>query len=86
MADQIRVRILAAQRVRYDQTVTMTPEEWAEFKATPAEDLQESGGGLEAWLDLANVSDAEDFDDFFEAFVVDATGKKVTPRDEYEGE
>lgn len=80
MSDEnnVEIRIRASQMVRYDQTVTMTRKEWEKIKAMDEERcVQELAG----WLDLSDVSDADDIEDDVDAFVVGSDNKMVKPRD-----
>lgn len=84
MADKhVNVRVVAAQRVHYDQTLAFTVEDWERFKKLSERDARDE---LVDRLDLRNVVDADDLEDDFEAEVVDITNKPVKPADSYQGE
>jgi hypothetical protein len=76
----IRVLVHAKQNVSYDQTLSFTPEEWQEFKDM---DCRAQGDELTGRLDLRDVSDRETIEEF-EATVVDAKGKPLSPLDQVE--
>jgi hypothetical protein len=80
MSDEnnVEIRIQASQMVRYDQTVTMTRRQWERIKALDEERRVQE---LAVWLDLSDVSDADDIEDDVDAFVVDGDDKMVKPRD-----
>lgn len=79
---KINVRITASCKVHYDQTVKMTRKEWEALKKS-SERAITTGGALEAWLDLADISNADNMEDDFEMEVVDESGKPATPPDIY---
>ncbi len=81
MSEKLKVRLTATQKIRYDQTVEMTAEQWAKFKATDERTHIVHGGDLSGWLDLTQEDDYGDLDDF-EAEVIDENGKVI---DSYEG-
>ena len=85
MSDKIKVRITCSERVRYDQTVEMTREEWAKLKATPERKMEDGDRSpLSSWLDLREPVSSDNFDDI-ELDVVDEENKPVRPADCYEG-
>ena len=85
MSTKIKVRITCSERLRYDQTVEMTREQWAELKATPERKMEDGVmSPLSSWLDLRDPVSGDDFDDI-ELDVVDDENKPVKPSDCYEG-
>jgi hypothetical protein len=85
MSDKLKIRITCSERVRYDQTVEMTREEWLKLKATPERKMEDGDmSPLTSWLDLREVLSGDDFDDI-EIDVVGDDNKPVKPSDCYDG-
>ena len=84
MSDRkVRVRIRTTQTIRFDQTVEMTVEEWAELKKTPERTMDdELMSPLNELLDFTNVDTDGDYD-MPELDVVGEDNKPVTPADFY---
>jgi len=61
-----QVRVRAMQTVYYDQVVTLSDEEWAEYQEKEDdEDNQEQWFQefAEKWIDVAIIEDSDTFDD-----------------------
>lgn len=85
MNKKIKVRIKCSERVRYDQTVEMTRDEWAELKSTKETLIEDSMmSPLAEWLNMRDPNDTDGFCDI-EIEVVDENKKPVVPEDCYEG-
>lgn len=83
MSEKLKIRITCSERVRYDQTVEMTREEWDELKATPAREMEDGDmSPLTSLLDLRDPVSSDEFDDI-ELDVVDDDNKPVKPADGY---
>ena len=82
--DFVNVEIIARQTVVYSQTKTISRKRWEEIKATPEREITDGDGILAELLDLTDICDWEDFD-INTIRLVDAVGKPIKPKDEYEG-
>jgi len=77
MAERIRIKVSARQMVKYSQVLTLSQEEWDDFKKMSERQQGEMLGDL---LDLRDVADAEPID-CFDATRIDENGNAVSPSD-----
>ena len=86
MSELINVRISCSERVYYDKTVSMKPEEWTAFKNTPSRQMEcSSTSPINDWVDPSEVVRSGGFDDIEAVVVGDDYQTPMQPEDCYEG-
>lgn len=80
--DIVLVNLRAEQKFKFDQTIKMTREEWADFKSL---DSHEAAVRVGDFLDAKDPFDWDDVEDDFEAAIVDKNGDRIKPIDQYGG-
>jgi len=73
----VRVKIVAGMKVRYNQTVEITEEQWKKLKGLSEREMEDELG---LYVDLKDICDWDDFEDV-ELDVVDQEGKPIHPPD-----